>query len=532
MSAGPNHDVGEDSTGGCPMNRRRFLQTLGFGAAASAATLAPANVGAALGATTTAQRGLPTGFGRMFPNLPTFATASPALTAALLDMGKPGGILDAKDDLSAGPVALLIDPALNVNNRNNPTQTAGTTFVGQFLAHDVTFDIGSKLDLPSDPALATNGRTPQVDLESLYGAGPMLSSHLYLSTDRAKFKVESGGLFEDLPRGSDMGTIIADPRNDENVVLSGMQAAFLKFHNNIVDHLRGKKGPRPGDFEAARRLATRHYQWMLVHEYLPQIVGQALVDDILVNGRRFYRPKGGTTIPVEFQSAAFRFGHSQVRPSYRANMAGNADGTPLFGLIFDPDNNQGSDDPDDFVGGFRGARRFIGWQTFFDFGDGEVKPNKRIDTKLSTPLFNLPPSTIATRDLPVVLPQRTLLRHVTWSIPSGQDIADVMGVPVLGAADFPELAGYGLGLESRTPLFYYVLKEAEVMQDGLRLGPVGGRIVAEVLLGLLSMDDSSYLNARPRWRPTLPTRTGAVTGDFKMADILTFAGVDPTSRGQ
>jgi len=530
MSTDQNHDVGDD-TGGCPMNRRRFLQTLGFGAAASAATLAPGNVGAALGATATTAQRLPTGFGRMFPNLRPFAPGSPALTAALLDMGKPGGILDAKDDLSAGPVALIINPALSVNNRNNPTQTAGTTFVGQFLAHDVTFDIGSKLDVPSDAALATNGRTPQIDLESLYGAGPMLSSHLY-TTDRAKFKVESGGLFEDVPRGTDMSAIIADPRNDENVVLSGMQVAFLKFHNNIVDHLRRKKRPRPEDFEVARRLATRHYQWMLVHEYLPQILGQALVDDILVNGRRFYRPKGGTTIPVEFQGAAFRFGHSQVRPSYRANMAGNADGSPLFGFVFDPDNNQGSDDPDDFVGGFRGARRFIGWQTFFDFGDGEVKPNKRIDTKLSTPLFNLPPSTIAARNLPVVLPQRTLLRHVTWSIPSGQDIAYAMHEPMLGAADFPELAGYGLGLESRTPLFYYVLKEAEVMQDGLRLGPVGGRIVAEVLLGLMKMDDSSYLNARPRWRPSLPTRTGAVTGDFNMADILTFAGVDPTSRGQ
>lgn len=531
MSADPSHDAGAD-TGGCPMNRRRFLQTLGFGAAASAATLAPGNVGAALGATATAARELPKGFGRMFPNLPPFAKGGPALTAALLDMGKPGGIMDAKDDLSAGPKALIVDPALSLNNADNPTQTAGTTFVGQFLAHDVTFDTGSKLDFQSDPALATNGRTPNIDLESLYGAGPMLSSHLYRTDDRAKFKVESGGLFEDLPRGSDMGAIIADPRNDENVVLSGMQVAFLQFHNNIVDYLRAKRGSRPEDFEVARRLATRHYQWMLVNEYLPQIVGQDLVRDILVNGRRFYRPRSGTTIPVEFQGAAFRFGHSQVRPSYRANMAGNADGSPLFGFIFDPDNNQGLDDPDDFVGGFRGARRFIGWQTFFDFGDGEVKPNKRIDTKLSTPLFNLPLSTIASRDVPVVLPQRTLLRHVTWSIPSGQDIAYAMHAPLLGSAEFPELAGYGLGLDARTPLFYYVLKEAELLEDGLRLGPVGGRIVAEVILGLLKLDDSSYLNVRPRWRPTLPTRSGAVTGDFDMADILTFAGVDPTSRGQ
>ncbi|MDQ6798575.1 MAG: peroxidase [Actinomycetota bacterium] len=457
-------------------------------------------------------------------------TPGAALTEALMDIGRPGGILDARDDMSAGPVRLITDPALSVNNPNNPTHPAGATFMGQFIDHDVTFDVGSTLNVPTDPATATNGRTPRLDLDTVY-AGPIASSHLYDPADRAKLRIESGGRYEDLPRGSDMAAIIGDPRNDENLILSGLQCAFLGFHNRAVDYVRGQgRGRSTRDFDMARELTIRHYQWMVVNEFLPMFVGRAMVDDVTRQGRRFFRPNSGAVMPVEFQGAAYRFGHSMVRPSYRANLAGDND-APFFGFIFDPANTDAFD-PDDMVGGFRGARRFIGWQTFFDFGDGQVKPNKLIDTKLSTPLFNLPMSAIASRNLPVVLPQRTLLRHVTWSMPSGQAIARKMGATPLAATDLRELRAYGLGLEKSTPLFYYVLKEAELVNDGRFLGPVGGRIVAEVLLGLLDLDPGSYVNVRPRWKPQLPNRKGVFTGDFRMVDFLTFAGVDPTSRGQ
>lgn len=512
------------------MNRRGFLRTLGMGAAASAATLAPGLAGSAGAATADAapRFGGGTTFGRMFPKLRPFAAPGPALTEALLDLGRPAGVLDAGDDLSAGPLALITDPALRVNNPDNPTHTAGTTFMGQFLDHDVTFDVGSQLGVPTPPEQATNGRTPKLDLDSVYGAGPVASPHLYDPGDRAKFHYEDGGRFEDLPRGADMTAVIADPRNDEHVVLAGLHCAFMRFHNEAVDAVRRPRRRDPNDFAAARRLTTWHYQWLLVHEFLPLFVGQPMVDEVLARGRRFYRPTGGAVVPVEFQGAAYRFGHSMVRPSYRANMDGH-DGGPFVGFIFDAAAAP-SADPDDLVGGFRATRRFVGWETFFDFGDGEVKPNKLIDTKLSSPLFHLPLSAIASRDQPTVLPQRTLLRHVTWGMPSGQDVARAMGAPVLPAADLAELSSYGLGLEASTPLWYYVLKEAELLADGQRLGPVGGRIVAEVFIGLLALDLSSYLSTRPRWRPTLPTRSGAVTGDFTMVDFLTFAGVDPDSR--
>ncbi|MGH1491578.1 MAG: hypothetical protein ACRBK7_19630 [Acidimicrobiales bacterium] len=175
-----------------------------------------------------------------------------------------------------------------------------------------------------------------------------------------------------------------------------------------------------------------------------------------------------------------------------------------------------------------------GWQTFFDFDDGEVKPNKRIDSKISTPLFQLPIGAISTSRGepigPLSLPTRNLLRHITWGIPSGQAVAGAMGQPALLDADLADVNAIVPRLAGRTPLWLYILREAELIADGLHLGPVGGRIVAEVFIGLLQMDSDSYLSAEPGWQPTLPTRTG--DGDFRMADMLTIAGVDPTSRGQ
>jgi heme peroxidase len=162
--------------------------------------------------------------------------------------------------------------------------------------------------------------------------------------------VESGGLFEDLPRASDGSAFLGDPRNDEHVIIAGLHCAFLKFHNNAVAALRDDGVREPDVFGSARRLTTWHYQWLVLREFLPLIVGQALVDDVLSRGRRFYRPEtGAALIPVEFQGASYRFGHSMVRPSYRANLAGDSGG-PFFGFIFDP-AGQGQADPVDLRGG-------------------------------------------------------------------------------------------------------------------------------------------------------------------------------------
>lgn len=473
----------------------------------------------------------PSRFGRMFQNLPPFAPQNDTVRAALMELGKPGGLMDAKDNLGAGPKDLIVDPQLSLNNPNNSSSTAGTTFMAQFMVHDIAFDKAPLPDRLTRLNTAPNDRTPYFDLDSVYGNGPDGSPALYDPNDKIKFRVESGGLFEDLPRDENNVAIIADPRNDEHLILSGLQAAFLIFHNKAVDMVRSQNPSLSNNdaFREARQLTTRHYHWMILHEFLPLFVGQPMVNDILANGRKFFTPlMGKAYIPVEFQSGN-RFGHSMVRPSYRANLAGDT-GQPFFGMIFDS-AQEGKPDPDDLRGTARAPRRFVGWQTFFDFGDGAMRPNKKIDTKLSTPLFDLPLQAIFTGDPPTSLAQRNLLRHLTWQLPSGQAIARKMGAPVLSRKDLAELQKIHPSFVVSTPLWYYTLKEAELMEGGLRLGPVGGRIIGEVFIGLLQTDPNSYVNVQPKWQPTLPTKTGKPE-DFRMIDFLTFAGVDPVSRGQ
>jgi hypothetical protein len=496
----------------------------------------------------------------MFPNLnPFFRENTPALQAAMRDIGRPGGVLDARDELGDGgeaaAIALIVNPALNVRNPNNLAQKAGTTFMGQFIDHDLTFDQTSALGVEKEPADSPNTRNPRFDLDSVYGDGPRANPELYERARRrgghpTKLRIEftsSTQEFEDVPRNPDGTAIIADPRNDENMMIQGLQAAFILFHNNAVDLVSRHRDDESEEvFENANRLTRWHYQWIVLHEILPLFIGQAAVDDILHNGRKFFRPTV-PQIPVEFQGAAYRMGHTLVRPSYRANLGGDNDGSAFFGMTFDP-SGEGQADPVDLRGGARARRRFIGWQTFFDFGPAftdapgnpnpAIRPNKRVDATISTTLFHLPIAAIAggvPGDI-IALPQRNLLRGITWSLPSGQSIARAIGAPVLDGSNDPFLKQLGngtypgLNLDRSTPLWPYVLNEGLALgNEGRHLGPVGGRIVGEVFIGLLQLDHDSFLNATQEWTPTLPQRGGHVTGDFKMIDFLTFAGVAPDS---
>jgi hypothetical protein len=516
------------------VSRRGFLAGVGAGAAAGVLTLNNIEALAETVEGPVATAAPDPRFSRIF-QLPAFANpTSTSVKNAMNDIGKVGGLLDARDPLAEGPVRLITNPELSPRNvdQNVANMTAGTTFVGQFLDHDITFDNTSRLAVVTEPTQTPNTRDPRLDLDSVYGGGPSVSPHLYLSSDPAKFFVSSGGIFEDLPRYSgSLRAAIADPRNDENVMIAGLHAAFLLAHNRTVDHRRANG--LPGDvWFYSRRTIIHHWQWIVVKEFLPQIVGQALINDIFANGRRWYRFTR-PTMPVEFQTGTYRMGHSLVRPSYRANRNGDPNGDPatgapaFFGFVFDP-AGQGQADPVDLRGGARARRRFIGWETFFDFGGIQtqhVRPNKLLDTNISTPLFQLPLAAIPSGDAPISLAQRNLLRHLTWSLPSGQRIASATGAPILGSSYFPELRPYGLGLDASTPLWYYILREASVFNNGVRLGPVGGRIVAETIIGLLQLDEFSYLNTG--FQPTLPSQT---PGTFKITDLLRWARVDPASR--
>lgn len=471
-------------------------------------------------------------FGRLFGQLPAFSSDTPEIREALLDIGKAGGIMDAKDKLSEGPVKLITEPALSAKNPNNPQLTAGFTFLGQFLDHDMTFDPTSSLERQADPEHISNFRTPSLGLDNVYGSGPGASPHLFDqgAGQGIKFLVEETGTpgKHDVPRNSQNVALIGDPRNDENLIISQLQLAMLKFHNATVDHVKAKIGLTHPDqvFAEAQRIVRWHYQWIVVHEFLKKTCGAAVVDDILANGRKHYKWHNEPFIPVEFSVAAYRFGHSQVRPSYRANFTGNPGGTPFFAMIFTPTPSSPTD-PDDLSGGKRAPRRFIDWPTFFDFGDGNVRPNKMIDSTLSTALFKLPASVVpnaAAKTNPSSLAQRNLLRHLTFSLPSGQRVAKAMELPVLSKGDLSDLQQHGL--DDRTPLWFYILREAGVMEGGERLGPVGARIVAEVFLGLLEGDGTSYLAQDPEWQPSLPTIDATrQNDDFLIIDLLRFADV-------
>lgn len=467
-------------------------------------------------------------FGRMFPALPPFSLDSPTLRSSLLKIGELNGIMDAKDDLTQDPKNLILQAPLFVNNPDNPDMTAGMTFLGQFLDHDMTLDITSSLEQQVDPEMIQNFRVPTFGLDSVYGSGPAGSPHLFDQTvdnGLTTLLVEpnpgseaisrDGSLKFDLPRNSQSTPLIGDPRNDENLVLSQLQVAFIKFHNALVAKVKADFGlTNPTEvFLEAQRLTRWHYQWIILHEFLPKTIGQPLVDDILQNGRKFYKWRNAPFIPVEFSVSAYRFGHSQVRPSYRVNFGSN-DANQLFALFFN-DNLAVNPVTIDMRGGTRAPNRFIDWQTFFDFGDGRSRNNKRIDTKISTVMFDLPGLPPGE---PQALAQLNLLRHLTFKIPSGQRVAAAMGLPVLPESDLADLKPFNL--HNRTPLWFYVLREADVKSDAKRLGPVGGRIVGEVMIGLLQGDSTSYLSQDPDWTPIL-----GVAGNFTMVDLLKFAGV-------
>jgi hypothetical protein len=441
-------------------------------------------------------------FGRLFPLLYPFRPDA----GALRTLGEPGGLMDPRD---------MPGPMDNPRNPNNPAGLpAGFTFLGQFLDHDITFDPTSSLERQSDPEAIRNYRTPVLELDSVYGAGPGANPHLYQKGDRDKLLLglDTAGYPYDLPRNSEDVALIGDPRNDENLIISQLHVAFLKFHNAVVDTLpRGGLAGRTR-FEEAQRLVRWHYQWMIVHEYLPHIVGQALVDDILAKGRRLYDWRNQPFIPVEFSVAAFRFGHSQVRPGYTIN-------TQFARGLFSSQPSVPPNPPNDLSGGRRLLPvQVIDWRCFFKLSDQFVPQiGKAIDTRLSTPLFALPTFSGTPGD-PQSLAQRTLLRHLTFGLSSGQAAALAMEEDPLTPGELSELKG--LGLDRETPLWYYILAEAEKREKGVRLGPVGGRIVAEVFLGLLYGDRMSYMRENVRWKPTLGS-----DGDFKMADLLRIAGV-------
>ncbi len=178
---------------------------------------------------------------------------------------------------------------------------AGQPFFGQYVAHDLTAD-RSPLRVHGDVNTLRNARTPRANLEALYGAGPVGAPYLFDQTDPAKLLLSVGG--RDLPRNQQGIALIGDPRNDVHGFMTGLQVAFIQAHNRLVDQLRADGVPESELFDDARRALIWHYQWVILNDFLPNLIGSAMTTSVLQDGLRFYHLTGDPFIPVEFADAA------------------------------------------------------------------------------------------------------------------------------------------------------------------------------------------------------------------------------------
>jgi hypothetical protein len=490
-------------------------------------------------------------FGRMFRNVLVFEHTADNLAALAQTMIAPARASDIEPVPTPAPV----------DEQENPLIPAGYTYLGQFIDHDITFDPVSSLQRQNDPDALHDFRTPRYDLDSLYGRGPADQPYLYRSGAQPLLHPslgfdQRGVMFlqgeqrgdpsdpaaapftgPDLPRNSEGRALIGDPRNDENLIVSQLHATFLKFHNRMVELVFDECGMTGNDlFKEAQRRVRWHYQWIVVHDFLPRIIdgwtgdesvpGRGVVEDILrpdkyvVSGGtgnllrprlHFYHWREQPFLPVEFSVAAYRFGHSMVRPSYFINDFVREQNRNARIPIF-----SASDHPLANLTGFRPLPDGWGlqWKYFFELEPTfQPQPGYKIDTRLSTPLGALPGQSDMAN-----LAQRNLVRALRLGLPSGQNVARAMGIRPLSDADLDLGARGAPDFNGDAPLWFYVLRESELLAGGHHLGPVGGRIVAEVLIGLLMGDPLSWLNIEPDWEPPL-----AQNGRFGMPELIRFA---------
>lgn len=451
-------------------------------------------------------------FGRMFPlsfDVPPLSTD----VAELRKLGQIGGPMEATGAPSKSQSVPL-----------------GIVFLGQFIDHDITFDPISRLGEVQDPLATFNFRTPALDLDCVYDSGPEASPHLfnidlrnnggqdwrgYLITgvDGTAYRFVVGEEFDDLSRTMVGRAIIGDPRNDENRVVSQLQLAFIRFHNQMMEEHH--------DYEEASKLTRWHYQWIIIHEFLPAMIGQDLVDEIMNNGRKFYDPTDAVNrafIPIEFAVAAYRFGHSMITNDVRLNTQREAN-------LFSRDIGRG-------FTALNHSFQVIDWSFFFENVNGRTpQMADKLDTKLAPILLDLP--FIPASD-ERSLATRNLIRGNDFQLPAGETVAAEMmaTAPTRFPANYvanmaTEIANQKgtANLASGTPLWFYILAEAGMFgkrggagAGGEHLGPVGGSIVGETLIGILQKDPTSYLNVDPAWTPDDPA--------FSIGDLLNKSKLD------
>ena len=420
--------------------------------------------------------------------------------------------------------------------RMSPPPPAGYTYAGQFILHDLSRDDTGLLDATNREACDTINRSqPALNLSSLYGDGPFSEDrHLY-DEDNASLKIgavrtKRGAAF-DLPiHPKTARPLLADSRNNENVILRQIHAMFLKLHNRAVAALRDK-GANDNLFPEASRQVRWQFQWLVRNDYLAKLCQPSVHRDVVIKGNRAIAwPPDQFSIPVEFSHAAARFGHSMVRPKYDLNRE-NLD-VALSKMVSET-HKPGALDPS----------LAINWWQFFT----TRAPANNIDTAIPEAMFDLPAEALRrfgakiSPDNPAELPVRTLRRGAAMKLPTGEQMRDALSAapvipPVL--TEFPNYQPLrvlvDLGLQARTPLWYYVLLEAEVNERGANLGAVGSRLLAEVIEGAQDADPTSIvwqLKQNPKWRPPaweLPTGETILIDSF--LDLAVAVGLADASR--
>jgi hypothetical protein len=469
------------------------------------------------------------------------ATAADAATAPPFRFSRMGPLGTGKQLGEANRTKIA--QAMTADNLTPGQLPAGFTYLGQFIDHDLTFDKSALMEgVDISPADLEQNRSPSLDLDSLYGAGPQDPGSAKFYSDGVHLKVGSadGGPPSkgfDLPRRG-TGTLaqkrealIPDPRNDENLAVAQIHLAMIRFHNRVVDRLSASVPPAQR-FDRARRIVTKHYQWMIRHDYLPRICQKAVVDDVFSNGRKAFEvgasPMAVPTMPIEFSVAAFRLGHSMIRADYSWNV--NFPAATLDDLFdfsgLNGDLGGGTRLPNVWIADFRRLFRF----ERADLIVPASKMNKamRIDTKLVTPLQLLRvPDPGAKKNLAF----RNLTRANMVSLATGQQMATFLkskgvtlttltSAQIRDGSNGADLAGLSQDQRTaalaKTPLLFYILREAEL--NGGKLTGVGARIVAETFHRAIEGSRFSIVRHKT-FKPTL----GPSKPNFAMTDLLLFA---------
>lgn len=418
-----------------------------------------------------------------------------------------------------------------VDNANPPPDSntpAGFTFLGQFIDHDITLTMPRQQPAPPLEQIASrhqffNARSATLDLDSVFGFGPEHDLDnggvLFRPDYTLKTGPDTGNAAWDLARDGQGRALIGDPRNDENVIIAGIHASFVHAYNRMHAAEPGSKTER---YVAARMRLYHTYQYIVLNDYVRRFVPDDVVADVLRRGAPLYsammRREGRAQplMPIEFSVAAFRFGHSQVRPGYVMNRGANA-GAGTFPTPGGP--------PGEGLNGGRPIPENLAFNHAVFFHDGQPFPQpfnraRRIDTKLSLPLFflrspGIPQGEVGTTpDGNQQLAKRNLLRGRQFRLVDGQTAARLAGEEALRAE---QIALTSAAMTASTPLWFYLLREAE-LAGGEKLGRLGGRLLAETFVGILLHSQNSFLRLQPQgWIPP-----GGMT---TMAKLMEFAAL-------